>query len=60
MSMRNYIKGEKFIKDFLPEIKAVKKKLSMKNSNGNPVDFTKKEKREIKKALLKMIRENDF
>lgn len=52
-----YIKGEKFLKDYAPHIKSVKKKMSGKNSNGNPIDFSHAEKQQIKAALKKLVDE---
>jgi hypothetical protein len=53
----NYIKAAKFFPDYAPNIPAWKKKISGKNSNGNPVDFTEAEKTEITKALKQLIKD---
>jgi hypothetical protein len=50
-----YIKAAKFFSEYAPNIPAWKKKVSGKNSNGNPLDFTEPEKETIKQALLKLF-----
>jgi len=50
----NYIKAANFFPEYCPEIKDWKKKMTGKNGRGNPLDFTKEEKRLINKALKKL------
>lgn len=50
-----YIKAEKFFPEYCPEIKNYKRKISKKNGRGNPVDFTKEEKKLIRARLRIMI-----
>jgi hypothetical protein len=59
MSIWKYIKSDSFFKDYLPHIKSHKFKIRGSNSRNNPVDFTKEEKKEIKQAIKKMIKENE-
>jgi hypothetical protein len=46
-----YIKADSFFADFLPHIKSHKFKIRGFNSRNNPIDFSKEELKEIKKAL---------
>jgi hypothetical protein len=50
-----YIKADTFFKDYLPHIKSHKFKIRGLNSRGNPIDFSKDEKKQIKKAAYKML-----
>jgi hypothetical protein len=50
----NYIKAANFFHEYCPEIKDWKKKMTGRNGRGNPIDFTKEEKRSINKALKKL------
>jgi hypothetical protein len=53
----DYIKAAKFFPKYAPTVKAWKKKISGKNSNGNPIDFTEADKVEIKKGLKEFLRD---
>lgn len=45
-----------FFLTYMPEMKSTwRKKMSGKNSNGNPVDFSEVEKQKIKELLPKML-----
>lgn len=57
MNIWKYIKADSFFKDYLPHIKSHKFKIRGSNSRNNPIEFSKKEKKEIKAAILKMIKE---
>ena len=59
MSIWKYIKADSFFKDYLPHIKSHKFKIRGSNSRNNPIDFTPAEKKEIKQAIKKMIKENE-
>jgi hypothetical protein len=52
-----YLKADPFLKDFLPHIGSHKYKIRGTNSKGNPTDFSKEEKKEIKAALRKLLSE---
>ena len=49
-----FIKADIFFREYLPHIKNYKHKIRGKNGRGNPVDFTKDEKKQIKAAVKKM------
>lgn len=53
----DYIKADTFFKNYLPEIKNYKRKISGRNGRGNPVEFTPEEKAQIKKALKKLFKD---
>lgn len=57
MNIWKYIKADSFFKDCVPEIKSHKFKIRGSNSRGNPSDFNKDEKKEIKRAIRKMLSE---
>ena len=57
MSIWKYIKADTFFKDYLPHIKSHKFKIRGSNSRNNPVEFSRDEKRQIKDAIRKMIKE---
>ena len=59
MSIWKYIKADSFFKDYLPHIKNHKFKIRGSNSRNNPIDFSPKEKKEIKQAIKKMIKESE-
>ena len=52
-----YITAKYFFEEYCPSVKSWNKKLSGKNSNGNPVDFTEADKAAIKKALKKLFKD---
>jgi len=52
----DYIKAANFFPAYCPEIKDWKKKMTGKNGRGNPLDFTKEEKRLIKEGLKRLIK----
>ncbi len=52
-----YIKADSLFRDYLPEIKSYKYKIRGANTRGNPVYFTKEEKKAIKLAIKKMLRD---
>lgn len=52
-----YIKADTFFKDYLPHIKSHKFKIRGSNSRNNSTEFSKSEKKEIKKVLRKMLSE---
>jgi len=52
-----YIKADSFFADYLPHIKSHKYKIRGSNSRNNPVDFSPDEKKQIVKAILKMIKD---
>ena len=58
MSIWKYIKADSFFRNFLPHIKSHKFKIRGSNSRNNPTTFSEGEKKEIKAALRKMIKEN--
>lgn len=58
MSLWDYIKADPFFADYLPHIKSHKFKIRGANSRDNPTDFNKEEKKEIKKAIVEMLKEN--
>lgn len=51
MNLFNFIKAANFFPKYCSEIKDWKKKMTGKNGRGNPLDFTKEEKRSINKAI---------
>lgn len=51
-----YIVAKYFFSDYAPNVKSWNKKLSGKNSNGNPVDFTEADRKEIKKGLKQLFK----
>lgn len=53
----NYVKADAFFRDYLPEIKSYKYKIRGSNSRDNPVDFSKEEKKAIKIAIKKMLKD---
>lgn len=53
----DYIKADSLFKDYLPEIKSYKYKIRGSNSRDNPVDFSKEEKKAIKMAIKKLLRD---
>jgi hypothetical protein len=53
----NYIKADSFFRDYLPQIKSYKHKIRGKNGRGNPVDFSPEERKEIKRALRKLMKD---
>ena len=53
----DYIKADSFFKNLLPGIKNHKHKIRGKNGRGNPVEFSKAEKKEIKSALKRLLHE---
>lgn len=52
-----YIVAKYFFPKYAPNVKSWNKKLSGKNSNGNPVDFTDQDKKEIKKGLKQLFKD---
>lgn len=50
-----FIKAAKFFPTYCPNIKDWQKKMTGKNGRGNPIDFTKEDKRLINKALKALI-----
>jgi hypothetical protein len=52
-----YIKAESFFKDYLPYINCHRHKIRGLNGRGNPVDFSEQEKKEIKTALKKLMKD---
>lgn len=54
----NYIKADSLFRDYLPNIKSYKHKIRGKNGRGNHVEFTKDEKKQIRKAIKQMFKEN--
>lgn len=57
MSIWDYIKADSLFRDYLPEIKSYKYKIRGANTRGNPTDFTKEEKKAIKLAIKKMLKD---
>jgi hypothetical protein len=57
MNIWRYIKADTFFADYLPHIKSHKFKIRGTNSRNNPVDFSKEEKKEIKSALKKLLKD---
>lgn len=53
-----FIKADKFFPEYLPEIKNYKRKISGKNGRGNHLEFTEQEKKQIKAALKKLLRDH--
>lgn len=60
MTIFKYIKADSFFKNYLPNIKNHKHKIRGLNGRGNPVDFSKDEKKAINEALKKMLKENSL
>lgn len=54
MTIWTYIKADQFFPHYLPDVKNYKRKIS----KGNPIEFSDKEKKQIKAALKKMIKDN--
>ena len=52
----DYIKADSFFRDYLPDLKNYKRKISGKNGRGNPIEFSKDEKKQIKEAIKKMLK----
>lgn len=52
-----YIKADSFFRDYLPSIKSYKHKIRGKNGRGNPTEFSHQEKKEIKSAIKKMLKD---
>jgi hypothetical protein len=57
MTIWTYIKAEQFFPEYCPDIKNYKRKISGNNGRGNPVEFTREEKKQIRRALREMVRE---
>lgn len=57
MSIWEYIKADTFFADYLPHIKSHKFKIRGKNSRNNPIEFSDKEKKQINRAIIKMIKD---
>jgi hypothetical protein len=57
MSIWKYIKADTFFADYLPHIKSHKFKIRGKNSRNNPIEFSDKEKKQINRAIIKMIKD---
>ncbi|WP_018629169.1 hypothetical protein [Niabella aurantiaca] len=51
-----YIKADSFFRDYLPHIKSHKHKIRGKNGRGNPTEFSTEEKRAIRAAIKKMLK----
>lgn len=49
-----FIKADQFFPAYCPKILNYKRKISGRNSKGQPLDFTEAEKKAIKKALKQM------
>lgn len=58
MTIWDYIKADPFFEKYLPKIKSHKFKIRGFNSRDNKTEFTKEEKKQIKAAIKKMIKEN--
>jgi len=56
MSIWKYIKADPFFADLLPHIKSHKFKIRGFNSRNNKTDFTVDEKKQIKKALQDILK----
>lgn len=59
MNIWNFIKADPFFAEYLPNIKSYKYKIRGFNSRNNPVDFSDKEKAQIKAALKKLLKDLD-
>lgn len=59
-AITDYIKFNKFFKDFTPDIKNAAKKLAGKSSYGSALDFTDEEKRQINKAIDRLAKKCKF
>ncbi|GAC1494828.1 MAG: hypothetical protein NVS1B13_25200 [Flavisolibacter sp.] len=57
MNLFKYIVAKYFFQDYAPKVKSWNKKLSGKNSNGNPVEFTDRDKKEIKRGLKNLFKD---
>jgi hypothetical protein len=53
----DYIKADSLFRDYLPEIKSYKYKIRGANTRGNALEFTKEEKKAIKAAIKKMLKD---
>ena len=58
MTIWKYIKASTFFRDYPTGIKSVDKKLRGYNGKGDPVFFSKEEKRRINEAMQKMFNEH--
>jgi hypothetical protein len=59
MNIWTYVKADPFFKSFLPDILNHRHKIGGKNGRGNPFEgFTAAEKKEINKALARLLEEN--
>ena len=53
----NYIKAANFFPAYCHKIKDWKKKMTGKNGRGNPIEFSKEDKKIIKQGLKKLMSE---
>lgn len=53
----DYIKADKFFPAYCPEIKNYKRKISGNNGRGNPVEFSKEERKLIKEGMKKLFKD---
>lgn len=51
-----YIKADSFFRDYLPNIKNYKRKISGKSGKGQPLEFSSTEKKEIKAAIVRLLK----
>ena len=52
----DYIKADSFFRDYMPDLKNYTRKIRGKNGRGNPIEFSKDEKKQIKEAIKKMLK----
>lgn len=55
--MFKYIVAKYFFKDYAPTVINWRKKLSGKNTNGNPIAFTSSDKAAIRKGLKQLLKD---
>lgn len=52
-----YIKAARFFPKYAPSVRDFKRKLSGKNSNGNPIQLTEADKVAVRKGLVKLFKD---
>lgn len=58
MTVWRFLKADQFFPVYLPDIKNYKHKISGKSTKGQPLDFSEEEKKAIKKALKKFVKDH--
>jgi len=52
-----YIVAKWFFKEYAPKVKNWRKKLSRKNTNGHPIDFTPDDNKQIQSGLKQLFKD---